>query len=40
MCEQSLLGFAYENARGLGALAFCLILAITGLIAMWVSRHD
>jgi len=39
ICEQSLLGFAYENSAGLGALAFCVILATTFLIAVWMNNQ-
>lgn len=38
-CEQTLLGFAFENSEGLGALAFALIMAITFLVFMWITKE-
>ena len=38
-CEQTLLGFAFENSEGLGTLAFALIMAITFLVLMWIAKE-
>ena len=38
ICGMSVLGFIYENAKGIGALAFAAMLLSSFLIAMCIDK--